>query len=725
VSGLSVSGSPTTPSTLASMLEARSVAVVGASARAGSFGEQMMLQLLGGGFDGEVYPVNSRYDHILGRPCYPSLAEIRAGVDLAILGVANARLEEQLTAAAEAGARSAVIFASCHEPPVPGQAPLSRRLTEIARRAGMTICGGNGMGFVNVERSLRACGFSEPGDLRPGPVTLITHSGSVFSAFLHNDRGIRFNLAVSSGLELTTTVADYLHYALGLESTAVVALFIETVRDPDSFRAALSAAERRDVPVVLLKVGRAAEARPLVQAHSGALAGEDAAYDAVFDAHGALRVGSLDEMADTVELLAAERRAAPGGLAAIHDSGGERAHLIDAAAEIGVPFARISSTTRERLTGVLEEGLPAVNPLDAWGTGRNHETIYRECIRALLDDPDTGALAFVVDLTTQEAKEEGYLQVARDAFPATGKPFAMLSNLRSAVDRRDAASLRALGIPVLEGTPSGLAAFAHLFAYRDHRSRPAPRIGPGPDPDVAERWRARISEGRPFAEAEGLALLADYGVPVVTAETCSSLEGALAAARRLGWPVAVKTAASSVAHKSDVDGVRLGLRDEAGVREAYRDLSERLGPQVTVSEMATSGVELALGVVRDDQFGPMVMVAAGGLLVEVLRDRRFALPPVDQARALRLIEGLAVRRLLDGTRGTPPADVEAVARAVARLSVLAQGLGDCLQALDVNPLIAGPTGCVAVDALVVPREGDSAAPAEGIQDRVGVSWTSR
>src|SRR5438105_2049372 len=213
----------------------------------------------------------------------------------------------------------------------------------------MVVCGGNGMGFLNVDRRLRACGFSEPEDLEPGPVTLITHSGSVFSAFLHNDRRIRFNLGVSPGIELTTTAAEYAQYALGLPTTRVLAMFIETVRDPPVFRAMLNDACERDVPVVVLKVGQDAEAKKLVKAHSGALAGEDAAYQAVFDAYGVLRVRGLDEMADTVELLASGRRAGPGGLAAIHDSGGERAHLSDAAGAVRVPFASISDPTRRRL----------------------------------------------------------------------------------------------------------------------------------------------------------------------------------------------------------------------------------------------------------------------------------------------------------------------------------------------------------------------------------------
>jgi acyl-CoA synthetase (NDP forming) len=423
----------------------------------------------------------------------------------------------------------------------------------------------------------------------------------------------------------------------------------------------------------------------------------------VVDAHGVLRVRTLDEMADTLELLSSGRRAAPGGLAAIHDSGGERAHLVDAAAEAGVPFARISVTTRTRLAEVLEDGLLPENPLDAWGTGNEHERIYAESIRALLDDDDTAALAFVVDLTTQDPPGEGYLAVARAVAPATPKPFAMLSNLRAAVDRSDARGLREAGIPVLEGTGTGLAAFGHLFALRDARARPPAGPPETLPPGVRSRWAPRLSSGEPFDEIESLAFLREAGVPAVAAERADTEEAAVAAAGRLGWTVAVKTA--SAAHKSEADGVRLGLAGPDDVAAAWRDLAARLGPVVTVASMAPPGVEVALGVVHDPQFGPLVMVAAGGVLVEVFADRAFALPPLDEAGADRLLSRLAVRRLLDGVRGGPPADVAALRTAVVRLSAVARELGDLIDALDVNPMIVGPAGALAVDGLVIPRAG--------------------
>ena len=217
---------------------------------------------------------------------------------MAILGVPNAALEEQLTLAAERSIRAAVIFASGYLGD-PEDTSLIDRLKDIARANDITICGGNCMGFINVDERLRALAFEEPSDLRPGPISWITHSGSAFTALLHNSRGLGFNLAVSAGQEFTTTVADYVTYAVEQPTTGVIALFIETVRDPLAFRSALAAAAEADIPVVVLKVGRDERARRLVAAHSGALAGEDAVFDAVFEAHGAMRVHSFNEMAET------------------------------------------------------------------------------------------------------------------------------------------------------------------------------------------------------------------------------------------------------------------------------------------------------------------------------------------------------------------------------------------------------------------------------------------
>jgi acetate---CoA ligase (ADP-forming) len=683
---------------LRAMLEARSVALVGASQRQGTPGNRMVRQLRVGGFSGTVAAVNPKYDEVEGLACYPTLEEVPFVPELVVLGVGNRLLEEQMEAAAERGARGVVVFASGLEDP-PREPPLTERLRRIAREAGMVVCGGNCMGFVDVERGLRALAFEERADLEPGGVAWISHSGSAFTALLHAERGIRFNLAVSSGQELTTTMADYVHYALERDSTKVISLYLETVRDPENFEAALEAAAERDVPVVALKVGSAAVSAPLITAHSGAIAGDDAAYEALFDAYGVARVGTLNEMADLLELLGAGRSAAPGGLAAIHDSGGERAHLVDAAVDLGVPLARPSEETIRCVAARLEPGLPAVNPLDAWGTGNDAYRIFLDCSRRLAEDPGTGAFAYVVDLHSEDA-EKNHAWVAEQVWSSTSKPFAVVCGISSAIQPGAAKQLRAAGIPVLEDVASGLRAFRHLFERRDARALP-PLSPPDPPPThVRQRWREALKAQARLPEAEPLAMLADYGVPVARTVAATDLDGVIGAAGRLGYPVALKTATAS--HKTELGGVILGLDDGEALAAAYSDMAGRLGPAVTVQEMVEPGVEMALGVVCDPQFGPLVMVAAGGVLIESLRDRRLALPLVDEARARRIIDRLRARPLLDGVRGAPAADVTALARALARLSLLARDLGDLIGALDVNPIIVHPHGCVAVDALVEP-----------------------
>jgi acyl-CoA synthetase (NDP forming) len=273
---------------------------------------------------------------------------------------------------------------------------------------------------------------------------------------------------------------------------------------------------------------------------------------------------------------------------------------------------------------------------------------------------------------------------------------AVLSNLSAAVDRSLAADLRARGVPVLEGTRSGLRALGHL---RDHATRPR-RAEAAVDAARRDRWLARLETG----PVDPFALLADYGVPVAPTRTVRAAGAAVDAAEALGYPVVLKTGDASTHHKVDVDGVRLGVRDAAGVRAAYADLAERLGPAVVVQAQAPSvGVEVALGLWHDPLVGPLVLVAAGGTLVELLGERSVALPPVDRARAGAMVGRLRLARLLAGVRGRPAVAVDALAGALASFSQLGVELGDRLEAVDVNPLVVHPGGVVAVDALVVAR----------------------
>jgi acetate---CoA ligase (ADP-forming) len=682
------------------MLEPSSVAIVGASPRAGSVGHHLVRQLLGGGYAGSVHLVNPGHPEIDGIACLPSL-EAAGRVDLAVLAVANHRLEEQLSVAIETGAGAVAIFSSCVGEASDGT-PLAHRLRTMAVEAGVPICGGNGMGFVHVERSLRVTGWYQPWELVPGGITFLSHSGSLFSAMLHNHRQLRFNLVVSCGNELTTTMDRYLAYALERPSTRAVGMFVEAVRDPIGMAAALTQADALDIPVVALKVGRTERSRAAVATHSDAIAGDHAGFAAFARAHGVHVVETPEEMMDTLQLMASPRRAAPGGVGSVHDSGGERSLFIDLAARERVPLATLGADTRRRIAAVLDPGLEADNPVDAWGTGHGFDDVFGECLDAIAADDGVGVVVLSVDLTPEEQVSESYGRVAVElARRVVTKPVVVLSNLAGAVDPVEAGFLADHGVPLLRGTASGLRAIRHALDRRD-RAGLAPVVVGAPPPSL-EDWRRRLLPGGALSETEALDLLAGFGLPTVARKLVASLSEAEEAARRIGFPVALKTA-MGIAHKTEVDGVHLSLETEEAVSEAYARLS-RLGPHALVQAMAPGGVEVAMGLVRDEQFGTFLVLGAGGVLVEHFDDLIVMRGPLDRVRALRAIESLRVSSLLDGWRGSPPADREALAAAIVSLSDLAFHLGDRIQSLDINPLIAHAGGCVAVDALVVSRPG--------------------
>jgi acyl-CoA synthetase (NDP forming) len=711
------------------MLEARTVAVVGASRREGSFGERMLAEARKSAARPLIYPVNPRYPEIGGRPCFPSLADLPEPVDLALLGVPDAALEQQLTLAAAHGVRSAVIFGNAHEDPAVTPAvvppastaapaeppPLRERLAAIASSAGMELCGAGCMGFANVSHGLRAMGYVEPDQLPAGPVALVTHSGSVFSTMLRSRRAFGFTLAVSSGQELVTAAPSYLSYALDLPDTKVIGLILEAMRRPDELRTVLAAAAERDLPVVLLTAGNSASGRAMVAAHSGALAGSDGGWEALVRRYGIHRVGDLGEMADALELFAlratrrteraGQRRPASrgpgGGIATVHDSGLERAHTADVADAVGVTFAPISDATKAKLEELLDPGLLATNPLDVWGTGARTRELFAGSLAALAEDESVEAVALAVDLITELDGDTAYQLAVLDTASRTGKPVVVLASLPGAIDPDTAVLLRSSGVPVLEGLRSGLLALRHLL---EHQGRPAWREPRGPAPDEARVGRARelLAKSGETGAAQ-LALLREYGIATARAERVDNAGEALAAAARIGYPVVLKTDQPGIAHKSDAGGVILGIGTAAELTAAYAEVAARLGPAALVCETVPRGTELALGLVRDHDLGPLIVVGAGGILVELIADRVLALPPVDEDLAAGLIAELKVAKLLAGARGAPPADLGAIARAITGLAELACELGQDVDALDINPLICGPAGATAADALVIPR----------------------
>jgi acyl-CoA synthetase (NDP forming) len=698
------------PHRLNPLLRPRSIAVLGATEREATVGRHTIENLLKGGYEGRLYAVNPGRSSVCGVPCFPSLAKLPEPVEHVIFAVADTRVEAALDEVIAHGAKavtmmSSLVLAGDSEP------PLRDRVLAKIRASGLLVCGANGMGFYNFAEGTWACGFRTREHRRGGNVAYISHSGSGMCGIVDSEARIDFSLVVSTGQELAVAMDEYLDYALDQPETRVVGLFMETARNPEGLMRAFAKAHERGIPVVALKVGRTELSARLTVSHSGAIAGQDGVYDAVFARYGVHRVRDMDELATTLILFAQPHPVSAGGLVSIHDSGGERQLLIDLADDARVPLTQLSPASTAKLAELLDPGLPAVNPLDAWSTGGpDFHDGMQKCFAVLLSDPQAALGAVVHDRVAGGGIHAGYLDYLRAGHRASGKPAFLVSNRQGTAADPLLVEATREGFPVLDGLTSFLRGVRHVFDQRDFaaRERGAPPRLPEP---ILARSRARLAEGRGLDEHEAMQLLRDAGLPANAGQIAESESAALAAARDCGFPVVLKTAKRGIDHKSDRQGVHLDIREEAALSTAYRDLAMRIDPRVLVAPMAAArGVEMLLGMIHDEQFGPIVLIGAGGVHVEALADAVFAVPPFDATEAARLVDRLRIAPLLRSCRHRRPLAIEEFCRVAGRFSALAAELGDQLAEMDLNPVIVHADGCAIVDALVVPRPAHTLEP---------------
>ena len=684
------------------LLRPASIAIVGASAREGTIGQLALFNLLQGKFPGNLYPVNPGYEELQGVECYPSLESLPETPELVIFGVGDARLEAALDDAIIAGVKAAVIMSTLviDDDTDP---PLKERVAKKLRDSGMIACGGNGMGFYNIRDRVWACGFDARTHTPPGNVALLSHSGSGMCGIVDCEERIDFNFAASTGQELSVSMDEYLDFVLDLPETRVVGLFVETARNPNNFVAALEKARSLQIPIVALKVGRTRRAAELTVSHSGAMAGDDDTYDALFDRYGVQRVADMDELATALILFSQMHPVGPGGLVCLHDSGGERQLMVDLADAAGVELTELQPDTVDELETVLDPELPAVNPLDAWSRGgANASQQMARCLSIMMADPGAAIGAVIHDRAPHGSVYPAYVEYMRYAHAETGKPAALVASRQGTGSDPMVVTSTHNGLPVLDGVAQFLTGVRKLFDYRDFLRR-APLDLPATPQQVVDRWSGLLQDSRVLDEAESCRLLCDFGV---NANACSLIDNEtdlLSAARDYGYPVVLKTAMPGITHKTDRGGVFIGLAHEEALLEAYASLCRTLGTRALVAPMVERGVEMILGTRRDPQFGPVILLGFGGIYAELIKDVSFALPPFDRQTAERLLNGLKMRKLLDGARGAKAADVQAFCDMAARFSVMVHAMRDSIQEIDINPVIVTATGATAVDALVVTR----------------------
>jgi acyl-CoA synthetase (NDP forming) len=687
------------------LLRPASIAVLGATERPGTVGRTVVENLLRGGYEGTLYAVNPGRTSVCGVPCFAALAALPTTVEHVVFAVADSRVETALEETLAHGAKAATMMSSLilENDRVPA---LRERVAARIRERGLIVCGANGMGFYNFRDGIWACGFQTRAHRRGGNVAFISHSGSGMCGIVDTDERIDFNLVVSTGQELAVAMDDYLDFALDLESTRVVGLFMETTRNPAGLRRALEKANARRIPVVALKVGRTELAARLTVSHTGAIAGEDASYDALFDRYGVHRVDDLEQFSTALIMFAQPHAVGRGGLVSIHDSGGERQLLIDRAHAAGVALTELAPQSVARLGELLDPGLPAVNPLDAWSKGGSgHQGNMQQLFATLMADPDAALGAVVHDRVAGGGIQAEYLDFLRAGHAASGKPAFLVANTHGTASDPQIVAATREGFPVLDGLSAFLRGARCLTDQRDFVARPRsapPRIAD----DILERWRSRLRQSRALDEHDCMQLLRDAGLPAIQTQIVNGERETRAAVQALGAPVVIKTAAHGIDHKSDVDGVRLGLGNADAAANAYRDLSARLGPRALVAPMIREqGVEMLLGMIRDEQFGPVVVLGFGGLHVEALRDVAHLLPPFAPEDAERRLAALKLFPLLTSRRHRRPLAVAAFCAAAARFSALVAGLAEDLAEIDLNPVIVHGDGCSIVDALIVARAG--------------------
>ncbi len=707
------------------LLAPDSVAIIGASADTETLRGRLTHALIGHGYHGRVYPVTRSQSEVLGLRAYPSVAVLPEAADLAVVLVPAAHVTATLEQCGERGIRAAVVISSGFAEES-GETARARdiELGRIAERHGIVVCGPNSEGIVNPLRPLVATFspvFHDPSrSLLPAvstarSIAVSCQSGALTFSFLSRgrDKQLRFTHQVSAGNQTVLEAHDYVDWWLDEGSADIFLLYLEGIRRPERFRAVAEKAAAAGKPLIVAKVGRSAAGRRAAASHTGALAEAGDIDDAIFRHHGIIRGEDLDHMLDVAAAFSFCRLPRGNRVAVITGSGGSAVWMADTLSAHGLELPELEDEIQQRVLALLPSYASAQNPVD--GTAQAiHEVGYARLVEIVRESKRIDVILLIGSLANEAtaAKRAEELAAITDA---TKQPI-LLSTYTTASPGA-MARFAEVGIPCYTSMPSCARAIRALVDYAGFQKRRREwQIVSATSPDLRDKVGTALAASGPvLTEAEAKTLLALYGVACPPEALAASAEAAVEAAARIGGSVALKVQSPDITHKTEVGAVALGLTGDRAVRDAYERVlvnAETAHPGaaiggVLVQAMAPPGQEIILGVVRDVNFGPMLMVGLGGIHVEVLRDVAFAPVPIGHQEALALLDGLKGAALLEGVRGAPPADRVALAELMATLSRFAADHADQIEEIDLNPVIVHPQGrgVSVVDALIFkPKE---------------------
>jgi acetate---CoA ligase (ADP-forming) len=692
------------------MLRPRSVAIVGASPSPGSLGASLLANLQRFAFPGDIHLVSANRDEINGRPCVKSTWALPAGVDCVALAIPRAGILDAVAGCAQRGVGGVIIYAAGFAEAGPDGVALQAEIARIARDHDMAISGPNCLGHINyvdgIPLTFSSCTPVPVGGRRG--IGIVSQSGAmatVLRAALH-PRDIAISYSISTGNEALNGCEDFLDHLIEDESTHVLLMMVEQFRHPQHFVASARKAHAAGKQIVLLHPGRSAAARKSAETHTGAMTGDYDVMRTLVTHAGVAVVDTLEELLDLGELMVRWSSPPRGGAAVISDSGAFKAMVLDFCENSDLDLPVPSGPTKAALGALAPEIILPTNPLDVTAQSLVDPNLYYKAMKPFLDDERYGSLVLAVVLsspTHSERKMGPIIAALEDSGPSKPVVFAMMGE-DSEVASEIIAKLRSLGVPFFRSPERALRALARLASLR------APQPGFAAHPAV-ELTGKRLPTGV-IPEYAAKRLLAEAGIPMPQAELVSELSDAQGAAGRIGYPVVLKAQSSGLAHKSDAGGVVLGLTDDAALADAWRSLHADVAKArpglrldgILVEAMAHPGVEFIVGVRRNPDWGPVLLVGLGGVWAEALHDVRVLPPDLEPTAIVGELRRLKAAALLTGFRGAAALDLDAVADFASRLGRFAAAHPEIAE-IDVNPLLVYPEqeGVIAADALIVVR----------------------
>ena len=673
------------------VLSARSVAIVGASPK----GRWPMgiYRNLKKAYGGKIFLVNPNYKEIAEDPCYPNLAALPEVPEELLMLIPTRSVLSTLEEAAKLGTKAATIYsAGFGEGDDPKGKDRAQAMKELCERTGFVICGPNCMGVFSLPEGLWT--FPTPVPLlKKGPVGLIFQSGGSLGNWVKgaSERGIGFTYTVSSGNEVSLDLVDYLSFLVDDLDTKIITLMVEGIRRPNEFIAVATEALNKNKPILVVKLGRSEMGKRQAISHTGALAGADEVFDAVCKRLGLVRCPTLEDLTEITLAFMAGRFPRGGRAAIVVNSGGMKGLLCDHCDELNTNLAQLSDKTKEAVRPLIPEELVVENPLECGVAGFGDEQGFVNIVKLHAEDDGVDLLAIHGELPRGEKRDA---LLFKNLAATTDKPILAFARSTYSCTDESRAFQEEAGIPFLQAIKPTLRALAGLGLYGDRKKMGVPTL-------PAATGRAEDLAGE---KLDGL--LRSHGIALPKQALAGTAADAAVKAKEIGFPVALKLIAAEVVHKTESGAVVLGLESGEEVqREGQKLLTKTLGKgQLLVQEMV-QGTEVLLGARTDPQYGPFLMVGLGGIFVEVLKDVAIRLLPVDEREARSMLQELRGYKILQGVRGQPPRDIDALVKAMVGLSEIFAAHRNHLSDFEINPLMvrAQDGGVAAVDVRVVKR----------------------